>query len=298
MLNCNQCEMLCALVADGELSPEENEMLQEHLQTCAACRDYLAACNAMQDLWKQSEVLPPPNLHEHIMQGVRKEQSVVVQKPHRLPRRGFLAVAGMAACVVLVLSGSLGSMLGKNAFTAISDMSSVAMDSTTASAPTAIAEQPTAAVESRAVAAPEATADEGIMVADAGDVTASVDDSAVLYSQPAAAAEESPVAQAAEEGVLAITGETAIALPESVSEIPFASAYLVEGSPDAALPETLQLLATTEDATYYSAANDTSVLQKLVETLIGSGYDVIMTDAVAMPYDRTATLSLWIVENS
>ncbi len=304
MLNCNQCELLCALVADGELSPEENEMLQEHLQTCPSCRDYLAACTAMHDLWKQGEVLPPPTLHEHIMKGVRKEQSIVVQKPNRFARRGFFAVAGMAACVVLVLSGSLGNMLGKNAFSAIDSMSSVSSSTavesaTTSAAPeAAIAEDTTAAMESRAVAEPAQSAESEVMVMDVGEPTASVDDSAVLYSQPAAANAEIPVADPSDEDVLAITGETAITLPESVSEISFASAYLVEGTAESPLPETLQLLANTEDATYYSAANDTSVLQKLVETLTEGGYRVTMTDAVAMPYDRTATLSLWIVENT
>lgn len=113
MAECEKMMRLCEESLDRELTPEEQAALDLHLETCPACAAYLADLRFLTDTLSETPDLPA-GLHERIMSGIENEaRPKVVQQPHRrnrkLPVSAMLVAA--AACVVLALSGGLGSLM-------------------------------------------------------------------------------------------------------------------------------------------------------------------------------------------
>jgi predicted anti-sigma-YlaC factor YlaD len=74
-MKCEDMQELLALYADGSLGRKEVMGVKEHLAACASCSGELAA---LQDtlLLVREELTPPipPELHQHIMQGISREK--------------------------------------------------------------------------------------------------------------------------------------------------------------------------------------------------------------------------------
>lgn len=113
MAECEKMMQLCEQSLDRDLTPEEQAELDRHLEMCPACAAYLADLRFLTDTLSEAPALPP-GLHERIMSGIENEtRPKVVQQPHRrnrkMPVSAMLVAA--AACVVLALSGGLGSLM-------------------------------------------------------------------------------------------------------------------------------------------------------------------------------------------
>ena len=113
MAECEKMMQLCEQSLDRELTPEEQAELNRHLETCPTCAAYLADLRFLTDTLNEAPALPP-GLHERIMSGIENEaRPKVVQQPHRRNRKMPVSamVVAAAACVVLALSGGLGSLM-------------------------------------------------------------------------------------------------------------------------------------------------------------------------------------------
>jgi predicted anti-sigma-YlaC factor YlaD len=74
-MKCEDMQELLALYADGSLDREEVNGVKEHLAACAFCSGELAALQDTLLLVRDTGAPPmPPELHRHIMQGVRREK--------------------------------------------------------------------------------------------------------------------------------------------------------------------------------------------------------------------------------
>lgn len=108
------CEEALELLSghlDGANTEEEEQRLRAHLETCAHCRELLAAFAAVDGAVADLEADPPPQLRQNIMAAVARERA---QGPRR--RR----LAGLAVAAALVAVVGLGSLpfLGQEGDTA------------------------------------------------------------------------------------------------------------------------------------------------------------------------------------
>ncbi len=108
------CEEALELLSghlDGANTEEEEQRLRAHLETCAHCRELLAAFAAVDGAVADLEADPPPRLRQNIMAAVARERA---QGPRR--RR----LAGLAVAAALVAVVGLGSLpfLGQEGDTA------------------------------------------------------------------------------------------------------------------------------------------------------------------------------------
>lgn len=99
-MNCEEYKVLISCSLDGELDEREQQALEEHIQACPACRDYLHALEALREEL-QAPIAPPPALQERVLSAVKAD--IQRKKIRRLWRYGSLA-----ACAVLVIGVSMG----------------------------------------------------------------------------------------------------------------------------------------------------------------------------------------------
>lgn len=82
---------------DGETDAETSAAIEEHIGSCERCRRELEEMQDMRRLIKESDVTPPPELHDRIMMSVHAEAKAA-------RRRRFVRRFGtVAAAVVLVV---------------------------------------------------------------------------------------------------------------------------------------------------------------------------------------------------
>ncbi len=264
MISCKEYQQMCNLVLDGMLSDAESDSLKAHVRTCATCRAYLEDLIAMRDLWASSAQEMPDDLHENIMAAVNRERNIIIQKPNKIARPRFIALIGVAACLALVLSGSLGNMIGKNVG---ADRTIVAESDT----PMAMA-QPSA-TEAPAVTVPRV-----------------VEQAPMLAQAPAADPDQQDRAAAPQ-----IFDMAQFTMPESLHTLSFADAFLVQGITENPLPELFTLVESTEEAQFYSTENSTATQEKAIALLGEQGYLVTSAENVALPLTREGERLLWIV---
>ena len=89
------CEEALELLSghlDGANTEEEEQRLRAHLETCAHCRELLAAFAAVDGAVADLEADPPPQLRQNIMAAVARERA-------QGPRRRRLAGLAVAAAL-------------------------------------------------------------------------------------------------------------------------------------------------------------------------------------------------------
>jgi hypothetical protein len=105
-MKCEDMQELLALYADGSLGRKEVMGVKEHLAACASCSGELAA---LQDtlLLVREELTPPipPQLHQHIMQGISRERKRKNAKGN-LPWWRLSRPLATAAAVLLIFFAS------------------------------------------------------------------------------------------------------------------------------------------------------------------------------------------------
>jgi anti-sigma-K factor RskA len=96
---------LSAAYALDALEPEEREVFEEHLTTCASCREDVAELvSAASELaWAVEPASPPPALRDRLLEAARAERPNVVPLRPRRTRVWLGAAVAVAACAVLAL---------------------------------------------------------------------------------------------------------------------------------------------------------------------------------------------------
>jgi anti-sigma factor RsiW len=68
-MKCAELEMLLSAYIDGEVTPEEHQMVERHLSRCAACRNTMAQFAAIHTLYQNLEVkAAPPDFRQQVTQ--------------------------------------------------------------------------------------------------------------------------------------------------------------------------------------------------------------------------------------
>src|SRR6185503_2384178 len=81
-MNCTHARKLFAAFWDDETTQAEREWLEGHFTSCDACRhDYEQYARTLEVLGSLPRVEPSPELHERVLQRVRRAESV----PDRMP---------------------------------------------------------------------------------------------------------------------------------------------------------------------------------------------------------------------
>ena len=104
MSSCDLIQEKISQLLDGDLSPQEREEVEAHIQDCPSCAAIYQAFSLVSAGIAENLEEPPRALFENVMDAVRQE------KPHRrvlVPVR-YRSAAAAAACVALVLGLSLG----------------------------------------------------------------------------------------------------------------------------------------------------------------------------------------------
>lgn len=104
MISCERAWELLSLQLDGALSPQEEQELEEHLESCPACRKErreLAQMN--QALRGLGEVQAPADFTQRVMDQVRTESQEMPKVVHLRRRPQVRALVGLAACALICI---------------------------------------------------------------------------------------------------------------------------------------------------------------------------------------------------
>lgn len=108
---CEEYAALLDLYVDGELSLEELEQVQTHLDACPACRAYVDDALAMSAAFPASEETEVPDgFAESVMARIRAEAPAVPKKQKKTPWVGVLT--SLVACCAIVFLQQNGPLSG------------------------------------------------------------------------------------------------------------------------------------------------------------------------------------------
>ncbi len=98
-MSCNEYNELLSGHIDGENSEAEEQKLQEHLESCSACRELLEQLQQADAALRESKAVPPEDMTARIMAQVHKEP----KKKKSWFKSKYIPVAagGMAAAALL-----------------------------------------------------------------------------------------------------------------------------------------------------------------------------------------------------
>src|SRR5438552_4108333 len=75
-MDCKAIRPLISYYYDGEASPEERVQVEQHLATCADCRQVLAQYRAMgSDIHELPMPTPPSGLHRDVWRAIEAQQA-------------------------------------------------------------------------------------------------------------------------------------------------------------------------------------------------------------------------------
>ena len=115
MRTCEEILDLISLRLDGELTPEQEQALTEHLASCPACKALAADLSDIHSVMPGMNMEPPASIMENVMGRIRGEEASVIPFPvKKNSRPQWKAWAGVAAALVLVAGGAI-ALWGGNA---------------------------------------------------------------------------------------------------------------------------------------------------------------------------------------
>lgn len=100
MANKHSCEKYDRMIddyIDGILSDADREKLEAHLSTCEECRRSLRFAAALREMIRGSAENQPADMHQNIMESVKKDQKTASRK--KLIRLGAIAAAFAVICL-------------------------------------------------------------------------------------------------------------------------------------------------------------------------------------------------------
>lgn len=104
MPDCTQYDEQLSAYLDGELTPEETEALEAHLNTCADCRDYLTLLQTMRASLLEEAPEPPASLRNGILYKIGLEEK---RKPRFFRSYGRWTVIAAVLCLALLGTAKL-----------------------------------------------------------------------------------------------------------------------------------------------------------------------------------------------
>ena len=111
-ISCEKARALFDPKIDNEISKQEQELLEKHLDSCESCRREYAELLAIHKAMRELAVEIPPQLHEHVMASIKKEPK------HRTPLlrwiRPLAAVSVAAVLCVAVIHSPILDMFRAN----------------------------------------------------------------------------------------------------------------------------------------------------------------------------------------
>lgn len=124
----NRCEFyedLLLRLPDRDLSDEDADALQEHLRTCAECRNLFRAMKAVNSSLSRGQEDPPETFTDNVMSRILSDrmtsnaQDFAARRSQATKKRRWRRIA-VAACLVLVIGGASAAAAkllnaGKNA---------------------------------------------------------------------------------------------------------------------------------------------------------------------------------------
>lgn len=117
MRTCEEILDLISLRLDGELTPEQELALEEHLASCPACRALADDLAGIHSVMPGMNVPTPAYIMEHVMERIKGEEAAVIPFPVKKNRKlQWRSWAGVAAALVLVAGGAF-VLWGGNATT-------------------------------------------------------------------------------------------------------------------------------------------------------------------------------------
>jgi hypothetical protein len=138
---------------DGELSPQEEQKLQEHLAGCEGCRSLYKAYQEIDQGVNEMEEEPPEGLVRAVMGSVNREH----EKGQLLKRYRFTLVAAAAAVAVLIAGKYFPSYSAQSATSADIATEEVATEAAASEAAGAMAFQPQFEAQDETAETTEAT---------------------------------------------------------------------------------------------------------------------------------------------
>lgn len=130
---CEEYAALLDLYVDGELSLEELEQVQTHLDACPACRAYVDDALAVSAAFPDPEETEVPDgFAESVMARIRAEAPAAPKKQKKTPWVGVLA--SLVACCAIVFLQQNGPLSGAANDTATYDTAAEAAEAAPADA--------------------------------------------------------------------------------------------------------------------------------------------------------------------
>jgi predicted anti-sigma-YlaC factor YlaD len=109
-MKCPQVQKRLSAYQDGELKPQEEERVSEHLASCPACREqYTEMERVWQALGDFQEILPEPGFYGKVVREINESY-----EPRRFPRlkEVFQLFSPLTACSLLVIGLLVGTFAG------------------------------------------------------------------------------------------------------------------------------------------------------------------------------------------
>ena len=237
-MNHDEYRTMLSAFLDGELSDAERDGVLAHLETCEACRTYLAELTALHDaLGDMEEIDAPEGFAAGVVARLHEEKAPQAAKK-RSPWRGIATLAACAAVVVLAVS-AMPRMGGSSGRSGSTDTAANGSGSSSAESMMVTASSAPAAAEPEAPAEPLMDAENGSY-----EAAAEKNEFEPADSVPEAAAE---LRSSAEEApVLTLSGEGAEEWLKENAEPLGDGRWLVTVEAVNTLPDTLTLTAADE----------------------------------------------------
>lgn len=109
MKACNGNKLLISQLIDGELSPEEELQLRDHMGRCPACRAYYEELSFISG--HMDDIDFPDDLHASIMSAVEQSRGGG-KKPLCFGRKAPPVIGAVAAAIMIVFAGVIGVKSG------------------------------------------------------------------------------------------------------------------------------------------------------------------------------------------
>ena len=106
---CNGNKLLISQLIDGELSPEEELQLRDHMDHCPVCRAYYDELSFVSG--HMDDIDFPDDLHASIMSAVEQSRGGG-KKPLRFGRKTPPVIGAVAAAIMIVFAGVIGVKSG------------------------------------------------------------------------------------------------------------------------------------------------------------------------------------------
>lgn len=104
-MTCNEIEILLSAYVDGELTEEEKQTVEEHLNACEVCKTTVTEFSCLHTLYQEMEIQKaPPGFRQRVTQRIETTPRLgLMWRLGRLPR----LVYGLSFLLLALFSGAI-----------------------------------------------------------------------------------------------------------------------------------------------------------------------------------------------